>query len=62
VNSTVLTKNSTEAEKTLGYAPVALGAKDVDVITIACPGPLAHSDGGAGTEGGQAWVCGEALA
>lgn len=45
MNSTVLTKNSAEAEKTFGYAPVALGdfrkaldAKDADVITIACPG------------------------
>jgi predicted dehydrogenase len=44
VDSGVLEKFSAEAEKTLGYAPTALGdfrkaldAKDVDAITIACP-------------------------
>jgi predicted dehydrogenase len=44
VDSKVLARYSAEAQKTLGYAPTALGdfrkaldAKDVDVITIACP-------------------------
>jgi predicted dehydrogenase len=44
VDAHVLAKYSAEAEKTLGYAPTALGdfrkaldAKDVDAITIACP-------------------------
>ena len=44
VDAQVLAKYSTEAQKTLGYAPMALGdfrkaldAKDVDAITIACP-------------------------
>ena len=44
VDATVLARYAAEAEKTLGYAPTALGdfrkaleSKDVDVITVACP-------------------------